>query len=209
MEIRSSFFSFVYLQHYCVNNLSLPLAPVISVGVTSDFPKFHMICWYMHVPEAVLGVVGEVGERGLVDVEHPHLPAVAGELEPLGVGDGLVDDDAGVPAVVPAEHVVADVALAAGRHRLPVALVVRLHGQAPAVARHAGAPAELPGGAHQRAQRVDQRRRRVPDLIVQARRGFLHRARRGHPDAELPRGAGGAAGGGHEGHEEGDELGHR
>ncbi|BAS92648.1 Os05g0192200, partial [Oryza sativa Japonica Group] len=52
------------------------------------------------VPESVLGVVGEVGEGGLVDVEHPDLLAVAGELEALGVGDGLVDDDGGVTAVV-------------------------------------------------------------------------------------------------------------
>ena len=55
----------------------------------------RVVCVY--VPEALSGVVGEGGERGLVDIKHPHLLAVAGELEPLGVRDGLVDDDAGVP----------------------------------------------------------------------------------------------------------------
>ncbi|KAB8098429.1 hypothetical protein EE612_027628, partial [Oryza sativa] len=110
------------------------------------------------VPESVVGVVGEVGEGGLVDVEHPDLLAVAGELEALGVGDGLVDDDGGVAAVVAAEHVVADVALAPGRHRPPPDHVVRLHAQPPAVARHAGARRQLPAGAQQRPQRVDDRR---------------------------------------------------
>ena len=58
----------------------------------------------MHVPEAVLGVVGEVGEGGLVDVEDPHLLAVAGELQAV---------DVGIAAAVTAGRVVPDVALAA------------------------------------------------------------------------------------------------
>ena len=107
----------------------------------------YMCILYRHVPEAVSGVVGEVGERGLVDVEDPHLLAVAGELQALDVGDSLVNDNLGIAAVVTAEHVVPDVALAAGGDRLPVTHVVRLHTQPPAVTCHAGAaPLEATGG---------------------------------------------------------------
>jgi hypothetical protein len=164
-----------------------------------------------YVPEAMGGIVGEIGEGRLVDIEDPDLLAVAAQLEALGVGDGLVDDDAGVPAVVAAEHVVADVALAAGRHRRPVALVVRLHGQAPAVARHAGAPAQVPRGAQQRPQRVDQRRRRRYDVVLlEALRRHLDdgRPRRRHPETahQRPPRAAAAGAAGHEDHEK-DELG--
>jgi hypothetical protein len=156
------------------------------------------------------GIVGEIGEGRLVDIEDPDLLAVAAQLEALGVGDGLVDDDAGVPAVVAAEHVVADVALAAGRHRRPIALVVRLHGQAPAVARHAGAPAQVPRGAQQRPQRVDQRRSRRYDVVLLEAllRHLDGRPRRRHPEAahQRPPRAAAAGAAGHEDHEK-DELG--
>jgi len=105
----------------------------------------------------VLSIVGEVGERRLVDVEHPDLLAIAGELQALGVGDGLVDDGLGVAAVLPAEHVVADVLLAAGRDRFPVAQGVRLHSEPPAIAWHAAEPAQVAAGMQQRPQHVDQR----------------------------------------------------
>jgi hypothetical protein len=144
----------------------------------------------------VLGVVGEVGERGLVDVEHPHLLPFAGELQALGVGDGLVDDGAGVAPVVAAHHVVADVPLAAGRDGAPVAQGVGLHGEPPAVARHAGAQAQAAAGAQQRAEHVDQRHAVVDDHLGGGR----------HLEPQLPR-AGAAAGRqqGREGGEEGGE----
>ncbi|GJN35835.1 hypothetical protein PR202_gb24645 [Eleusine coracana subsp. coracana] len=141
------------------------------------------------VPEAMSGVVRQVGERGLVDVEHPHILAVAGELERLSVGDGLVDDDARVAPVLLTEHVMADVALALGRHRLPVPLVVSFHGQAPAIARHAGAAAQLPAGAQNRAQGVDQRRRH---FFLQVLGHGVHGR---HPDFQIPSAARGAANG--------------
>nr|AAV31206.1 hypothetical protein [Oryza sativa Japonica Group] len=57
----------------------------------------------------MLGLVGQGEEGGLVDVEHPDLLAMAGELEALGVGDGLVDDHIGVAAVTVAGDVVGNV----------------------------------------------------------------------------------------------------
>jgi hypothetical protein len=112
----------------------------------------------------VLGVAGKVGQRGLVDVEHPLL-AGAGEVEALRVGDGLVDDGARVPPVLPAHHVVPHVALAVLRDGASVAQVVRLHAQPPAVARHARAPAQVLAGRFARPEHVDQRQ-----LLVEVQR---------------------------------------
>lgn len=88
-----------------------------------------------NVPEAGVGVVGEVAEGGVVDVEHPHLFPVAAELEPLGVRGGLACHHRAVLPEQVAVHVVADVAPALRGDAVPVPDVVGLHPEPPARAR--------------------------------------------------------------------------
>ena len=130
---------------------------------------------YIYVPVAMLSLVGHGGECGLVDVEHPALLATAGELEALGVGDGLVDHHVGVAAVAVAGDVVGDVFGAIRRKRLPPDDVVRLHRRphAAAVRRRrrwlrllAAAEAGARRRCHHREEEEQPRRRHCCPLLL-------------------------------------------
>jgi hypothetical protein len=88
-------------------------------------------------PVAVLGVVREVGEQGLVDVEDPGVAPVGAERRGgARVGGGLPRHEVEVGAVGDAGDVVPHVRRALRRHRPPRREVVGLRRQPPAGAAH-------------------------------------------------------------------------
>jgi len=86
------------------------------------------------VPELLGLVVEQVGEAGVVDVEHPGVEAVGVGGDLVGVGGRLLHDAGQVPLVLAPGHVPVDVPDALRGHRAPPAGVVGLHHDAPAQA---------------------------------------------------------------------------
>lgn len=79
-------------------------------------------------------VVGQVGEERLVDVEDPGVPAVAGDLDAGGEGEGVGGDHVRVGGVAVAGAVALHRPEAPLGDGAPGAGVVRLHREPPALA---------------------------------------------------------------------------
>lgn len=80
------------------------------------------------------GVVRNIGQQGLVNVEDPGVPSVAGDHRCLGVNRRIVGDGLQIRLVQIAGGVILDEIHALLRHPAPGAGVVGLHREAPAIA---------------------------------------------------------------------------
>lgn len=106
-------------------------------------------------------VVRQIGEQRLVDVEHPGVAPVAGDLRGPGELRRVVRDDRRVRRVAVAAHVGGDELLAPRRDLGPAPGVVRLDGEPPALAVEAVVPEDLPVAGERRLRvEADERLRR-------------------------------------------------
>lgn len=86
------------------------------------------------------GVVGNIGEQGLVNVENPGVSPVAGDPDGLGVRRRIVGDSLQLRTVEIAGNVVLHEIQALLRYPGPSTGVVGLHREPPAIAEQVGAP---------------------------------------------------------------------
>jgi len=77
------------------------------------------------------GIIGEIGEQGLINVENPRVFAIVTEFHTLGILLRLLGHHLQIHQVPFPRHVLLDELRALLRHRLPLAQVVRLPSHAP------------------------------------------------------------------------------
>lgn len=90
----------------------------------------------MFLPEGngVASVIWEIRERSFINVEHPNVLSVSGEVEGFRIFIGFGGDKVTIPAVLFSEHVMTDIVFACLGDLGPFLEVVCLDGQPPAQA---------------------------------------------------------------------------
>ncbi|WVZ01784.1 hypothetical protein V8G54_022590 [Vigna mungo] len=83
------------------------------------------------LPISMCGIIGEIGEQGLINVKNPRVFAIVTEFHTLGILLRLLGHHFQIHQVPFPRHVLLHVLHALLRHRLPLAKIVRLPSHAP------------------------------------------------------------------------------